>query len=310
MSGINSSLPSGSQKTLFGALLGRFPQQWQSLADKPDETPEAVLRTLWFAAAGAPRSVAHAQQADPLPQLSEGQVEALEGLIVRRLAAVPLAHLCGLQRFMELEFLSSADALIPRKETELLGYAALRLLQERVREQGRALVIDLCTGSGNLAVSLAHHEANCEVHAVDICAPAVALAQRNVERHRLEGRVFVYEGDLFGPLDCPRFHGQVDMIVCNPPYISSAKVNKMQAEIAGFEPREAFDGGPFGLNMFKRLFAEVPSYLKPASWLCFEIGAGQGNYLMRALADKPVFASVESVQDASGVVRAIVAKSC
>ncbi len=221
-----------------------------------------------------------------------------------RAAGVPLAHLTGWQRFMGLDFHTSLDALIPRKETELLAAAALEILRDTVRERGPARVLDLCTGSGNLALTLAHFEPACEVCATDISNEAIALARRNAQQHRLTERVRFFRGDLFGAL--PADTDAFDLIICNPPYISSGKLDR--SELIVHEPRMAFDGGPFGLNIITRLVQESPARLKPGSWLCFEIGRGQGEFVGRLLERSGKYVEISKFFDAADDVRALAAR--
>ncbi len=280
---------------------------WVGLPDKPEETPESTLRALWFAAADEPCSVERAARLE-LPALDPAAREALEALVERRLAGVPLAHITGRQSFMGLELLAGPEALVPRRETELLGRAALELLRRTVDERGTALVLDLCTGSGNLALALAHHEPRCSVIGGDLSADAVRLAQRNAERTGLAGRVGFVRGDLLAPFEEAGLRGAADMIVCNPPYISTGKAAAMPTEIAAFEPRLAFDGGAFGVSILFRLVSGSPQFLKASSWLCFEVGAGQGEPMAARLERAGSFAEVRGVHDAAGVLRVLLAR--
>ena len=282
---------------------------WAGLPDKPEETPTSTLRALWFYAAGEPCSVARAQMRD-LPALHAGGREALQRLVDQKVAGIPLAHLTGRQSFMGLELLAGPEALVPRRETELLGTAALELLRQMVAGRGFAFVIDVCTGSGNLALALAHYEPRCEVIGGDLSPEAIDLARRNAEHVGLADRVRFVRGDLFALGDgSARLRGAADLIVCNPPYISTGKVAQMPREIANYEPRLAFDGGQFGISILLRLVAEAPEFLKPESWLCFEVGVGQGEPTARRLERSGTYAVVERVRDGDGDVRAILART-
>jgi release factor glutamine methyltransferase len=277
-----------------------------TLADKPEETPDTTLRALWHLACGNCLS-AEAAAETRLPTLDSGAEKRLAELIRQRIAGVPLAHLTGRQRFMGIELLAGKEALIPRHETELLGRGALDLLRRIAGEQVRPLVIDVCTGSGNLALALARHVNSARVFAADLSADAVALARRNAQWLGLGDRVEVREGDLLAPFEQAEFFGNVDLLTCNPPYISSKKVDGMPGEIVGFEPRLAFDGGPLGVKILQRLVREAPRYLKTGGWLAFEVGFGQGRAVMQRLKHTGAYSRVESVSDASGEIRAILA---
>ncbi|MGB7540848.1 MAG: methyltransferase, partial [Burkholderiales bacterium] len=164
---------------LYRELLSKLAANFRALPDKPEETAESTLQALAYAAMGQPKSVVLARTL-PIAELDELGATKLRELVGQRLAGTPLAHITGRQHFMGLELLAGPEALVPRKETEILGNAALNLLRDIVRARGQAVVVDICTGSGNLALSLASHEPAARVYAADISHDAVDLARRNV----------------------------------------------------------------------------------------------------------------------------------
>lgn len=287
------------------ALLARL-AALPSLDDKPEETPEATLRALWWTATGTPRSVDLAIEGE-LPALTGPQAEALDALIDRRLAGVPLAYLTGRQRFLGIEMLAAPGALIPRKETEILGRGALTVIHDAAQTRGAVTVIDVCTGSGNLALAYAAHEPRARVLASDLSAEAIAVARDNARLTGLSDRVDFREGDLLAPFG-PDLDGAVDVLSCNPPYISTAKVKAMAAEIADHEPGLAFDGGPFGVRLLTRLINEAPRLVRPGGWICFEVGLGQGPAMGQRLEAHGAYQNVRRFVDASGAVRALAAR--
>ena len=295
-----------SQQALFEELLAKIAARWAGLPDKPDENPENNLRALWLATLGKPLSVKQLGSGD-LPALDQAAESRLRELVDHRVSDVPLAHLTGRQSFMGVEMLAGPEAMIPRQETEILGDAALAILKKLVEQRGSTQVLDLCTGSGNLALVLAFHVPGCQIVGVDLSPEAVELAKRNAEHLGLTDRVQFREGDLFGPLESADFWGQADLVVCNPPYISSAQVEALPHEISGFEPRLAFDGGPFGVKILTRLIREAPRFLKPASWLCFEVGLGQGRMMASMLDKSPHYGPVQTLCDDGGNLRALAA---
>lgn len=273
------------------------------LPDKPEESPEATLRALWLKVNGTPAS-AELASVTALPSLSNDEIESLRGLVAQRLAGVPLAHLTGRQRFMGFELLAGPQALVPRKETELLGTTALA----RATPGGEStLVLDVCTGSGNLAVAVARSSPQATVHAADLAEDAVELARENVRFAGVDPAVSVWAGDLFAAFP-EELQGQADLVICNPPYISSGRVDTMDAEISAHEPRLAFDGGSFGVAVISRLIADAPAWLKPGGWLCFEIGLGQGPHWVKVLSRRGDYDVVEPAMNADGDIRVIAAR--
>ncbi len=293
---------------LYERSLARLRTAALFAADKPDETPESTARALWLAAAGAPRAVT--RSTGGLPELSHPQSERFEALLNRRIAGEPLAYLLGRQEFMGYEFLTARGALIPRRETELLGRAAADLARALAAERGSVRVLDLCTGSGNLAVALALEEPRALVWASDLEADAVALAARNVAFHDVGARVTLLTGDLFGAVDqAAPPPAPFDLIVCNPPYIPTHKARSIPVEVGGFEPTAAFDGGDFGLSILFRLIADAPRHLVAGGWLCFELGAGQGRLIEKRLSGHGGYGEVRTVADHAGTVRAVMARA-
>jgi release factor glutamine methyltransferase len=291
----------------YAKFLADLESGFQQLPDKPEETASATLSALAQLAAGRQLSVV-AAAAESLPTLNEAQQRHLGSLITQRLSGVPLAHLTERQRFMGLELLAGPDALIPRHETELLAGAAVARAKDVASRQSSVLAIDVCTGSGNVALAVAHHVPGARVFAADLSESAVALARRNAELLGLTARVTLAAGDLLAPFDNAEFHGKVDVLSCNPPYISTGKLETMPTEIIGFEPSLAFDGGPLGIRIIQRLITEAPRFLRSGGWLCFEVGLGQGNPVRNRVIKSGHFEDVETVNDSQGEPRAIVAR--
>lgn len=221
------------------------------------------------------------------------------------------AYRTGRRAFMGLDLLVSQGTLVPRQETELLGTTALRLLQELGLPEG-PLVIDMCCGSGNLACALAHHLTRARIYAVDVTPSCVDLARRNAERLGLAGRVSVRCGDLFAALAdlSPQggAAGVVDAIVCNPPYISTGRLDGERADLLSHEPREAFDGGPFGIAIQQRVIREALPFLRPGGWLLFEIGLGQERQVTALFDRSRSYHDIKSIADADGAPRVLLAQ--
>lgn len=276
--------------------------------DKPEETPESTLRALWCVAAGSPVSARGAVH-ETLGGLDDEGVARLVGLVERRLSGIPLAHLTERQHFMGLDFLAGKGALIPRVETEILGRAVLGVAKALADARGLITVLDICTGAGNIAIAIAVHEPRTMVFASDLAPEAVELARANAKHLGVKERVELTEGDMFGAFHSEAFLGRIDIVTCNPPYISSAKVGLMDREVSLHEPRLAFDGGAFGVTILIRLIREAPKFLKPDSFLCFEVGLGQGDAITRMLENARVYRNIEPKVDASGEIRAFIAQT-
>lgn len=282
---------------LFHELLAQLEANWQGLPDKPEETPHSTLSTLWnFVAPDEPES---------FRALTPKETVHVKDLVARRMEGEPLAYLIGRQHYMGLALMTSPDAMIPRKETELLGQTALHLAQRLAGERGKLQAVDLCTGSGNVALALAYYVSDYHGFGSDISENAVRLAQRNANALRVADRVQFVAGDLFEPFERAGFVQVFDLITCNPPYIATANAEKMADEITQYEPREAFDGGPFGINVMMRLIREAPRYLKPGSWLVFEVGLGQGEVMQRMMDKTAAYQHIESRHDENGQIRVL-----
>jgi release factor glutamine methyltransferase len=211
----------------------------------------------------------------------------------------------GTTTFLGVELAVLPDALVPREETELLGRTALELIHGLGRP---ARVVDMCCGAGNLACALAALSPDARVWASDLTDGAVHNARVNVEKLGLSDRVIIAQGDLFAPLETVGLQGTINLIVCNPPYISTGRLEKDRGHLLEHEPREAFDGGPYGLSIHQRVIAAAPDYLAPGGWLAFEIGEGQDRQLDLLFKRARRFAQAEARRDAAGAVRVMLAQ--
>ncbi len=285
------------------AELRRALEQLPASPDLPEETAEATLRALWHAAAGQPLSASAACET-ALPALDDDGLQRLRQLAGRRIAGTPLAHLTGRQRFLDMEMLATPGALVPRRETELLAREAIALVGTL---PPGALAVDACTGCGNIALALARHgPAQLRVFGADLSEEAVALARENARHLGLAQRVAFECGDLLAPFQTDAFLGRVSLLTCNPPYISSGRVDDLGH--AGREPRLAFDGGPLGVAILLRLLQEAPHLLADGGWLAFEVGLGQGAAFARRLQSSPDWDTVRPATDVHGAVRVLLAR--
>jgi len=292
-------------ESLYSTYLQKLSSEISILTDKSEETTDNTLKALWLAAAGTPVSVLKAEDTE-LTELNTQQTEMLDTLINERIKGVPLAHITGRQSFMGMEMLASGSALIPRKETEILGYTAIETLKGI--QQPDLLVLDVCTGAGNIALAIASSCETCKVYAADLSPEAVELARENSKFLNKTAQLEFYCGDLLEPFKDAGLKGKINLLTCNPPYISSSKVADMPDEISEFEPGLAFDGGAFGINLLKRLITDAEVYLCHDGYLAFEVGLGQGNMIKKLVEKSALYKNIKTVNDDSGNIRVIVAQ--
>lgn len=291
-------------EALFSRLKIELDEKLHFLEDKPEETVESTLKACWFTAFGKPKSAEGAVKGD-LPELNQSQVKVLNQLIGQRLKNIPLAHITGRQNFMGIELLADKRALIPRKETEILGEKALEISQSLAKRKEYVRVMDICSGSGNLGLAIAYYNNKVTVFSTDLSQDAVELAKDNISFLNLEDRMHAEQGDLFSAFEKEEHYEKTDVIVCNPPYISSGKVTKMKTEISGHEPALAFDGGMFGTKIIQRLITGAPKFLVAKGWLVFEVGLGQGPFIMDLCERTGNYFPIHSVNDEKNNIRVI-----
>lgn len=222
------------------------------------------------------------------------QLDALRDLVKRAGLHEPVAYLTGRTEFYSIELDITADCMIPRPETELLVQRAIEFL--RVRE-GVQFVCDLCTGSGCIAVAIAKNFPAARVIATDISAGALEVAARNIEKHNLHERVELLQGDLFEPLVGQLDVTEFDLIVCNPPYVSSAEYETLASNVKDYEPKSALLAGTDGLDVYRRLIEKADSFLKPGAALMLEIGYAQGPAVRKLLEQTDTFAEINIEKD-------------
>lgn len=226
--------------------------------------------------------------------VTQEQLNDLHGLIKRAGQNEPVAYLIGKTEFYSLELDITPDCLIPRPETELLVERAVEFLRKRT---GRQFVCDLCTGCGCIAVAIAGNFSDAGIIATDICDAALNVAAGNIEKHRLKDRIKLLCGDLFDPvvpeLDVRRF----DLIVCNPPYVSASEFETLDKNVKNYEPRLALFAGEDGLDIYRRVVAQVDKFLKPGAALMLEIGYRQGQSVSQLLEQAGCFRKITIEKD-------------
>ncbi|WP_309397850.1 peptide chain release factor N(5)-glutamine methyltransferase [Cerasicoccus maritimus] len=222
--------------------------------------------------------------------LTDEVLDKLRPLVGRRARREPLQYILGETEFLDVKLKCDARALIPRQETEELA----DLLVQNFGKTPPASVLDLGTGTGALALSLAQAWPDAAVIAVDLSADALALAQENAEANGLSARVQFVQGSWFTGVN-----GRFDLIVSNPPYLTEEEMTTAEPEVVKFEPTGALVSGADGLDDLRKIFAEAPKFLNPGGMLAVETGIAQ-HEILADLANQVGFARVESIKDLDG----------
>jgi release factor glutamine methyltransferase len=238
--------------------------------------------------------------------LSAEQVSRFETLLERRLRREPVAYITGRKEVWSLDFLVTPNVLIPRSETELVIEVALSLTAT-LAAQRRLRVIDIGTGSGAIAVSLATELTGARVWATDISLRALAVGRSNARLNGVAERVGFMAGDLFAALS-PRSQA-FDLIVSNPPYIRRDEIATLEPEVNQWEPRAALDGGADGLEFYRRMAAQAWQFLTPEGAMVMEIGAGTDREVLAILNQSGRYRDLGVVQDYAGNDRVMVARN-
>lgn len=268
------------------------------LAKKGIENPRADAQILLGHVLGYDRTYLTVNFAE---QPAEADRNRFKELIQRRVAGWPVAYLVGKRGFYTLEFEVTPAVLVPRPDTETLVAEALTFLKPLKAPD----VLDLGTGSGCIAVTVAHGKKDARVTAVDVSPDALAVAKRNAEKNGVADRVTFRQGDLFDPLPAG---AEFDLVVSNPPYIAHAEFAALPPDVRDHEPRVALDGGADGLNFYRRIAPGVVPFLKPGGKLLLEIGATQDADVRAILGAQPGLELGPTLKDMGKLPRVVTAK--
>ena len=233
----------------------------------------------------------------------QGQ-RSFERSIERRKLREPLQYITGTQEFWGIPLTVTPDVLIPRPETEFVVEAALKAVSGHTTP----VIVDLCTGSGCIAISLAKELPKARLFATDRSDLAVPIAQENARQNGVADRIRFLEGDLFGPLEEMDLRGRIDCIVTNPPYVRSGDLVTLQPEVRDFEPEMALVAGPDGTEIAERIIHRAPEYLKSGAPLIMEMGIGQAAALRNIIEHTHAFGPIEIVKDLAGIERVIITR--
>jgi len=263
---------------------------------------ESVEQEAWWIVQHVLRLSAHHVVIDRDRLLASTELADVKGLIQRRVGREPLQYILGTQEFCGLEFHVNPAVLIPRPETELL----VEYVAQRISSEQPATIVDVCTGSGCIAVAIARQRPRARLIATDLSSRSLDVARQNAVRHSVGERMIWLEGNLLGALAGQRLEGQVDIIVSNPPYIAEADWATLQPEVRLFEPRGALIAGPQGTELHERLLREAGRYLSPGGALILEIGAGQARAIRQIVEQISGYRFHRLVYDAAGLERVVI----
>lgn len=230
----------------------------------------------------------------PEAELSEGQEQAFTEAIAKRCEHIPVQYITGVQNFMGLDFMVNENVLIPRYDTEILVEEVMKNLHDGFS------VLDMCTGSGCILLSLLHYSNHCTGTAVDVSEKALAVAKQNSENLGLNAEWI--QSNLF-----EKVSGTYDIIVSNPPYIRSDVIPTLMEEVKNHEPMLALDGMEDGLYFYGKIVEESPKYLVNGGMLFFEIGYDQGEAVGSLMKEKG-FQDVTVIKDYAGLDRVVYGK--
>lgn len=268
----------------------------QYFRDKGIESPRLEAELL----------LAHALNCRRIDLLVNYDAEPLEAeratfreLVRRRAEHWPTAYLIGQREFFLLPFDVSPAVLIPRPETETLVLAAL----DELRTRPSARVLELGTGSGCIAVSIGKQCPDATIVAIDVSPDALEIAKANARRHGVEARIDFRQGDWFSPLGEESF----DLIVSNPPYVTTAEIETLAAEVREHEPRHALDGGPDGLAFYRRIAADGARHLASGGLVAVEVGANQAEAVVELFRAADLVPQ-NVLKDAAGIARVVLAR--
>jgi len=276
---------------------------WAQRSLHTSGSTNASQEALWLLAYAF--GMKHHELASRKDQAASGEERArAESVVSRRMAREPLQYILGTQEFCGLDFHVNSAVLIPRPETELL-------VQELIREgwfsEGTVLV-DVGTGSGCVAVTLATILTGTRIFALDCSGDALTVAKSNAERHGVSDNITWKEGDLLSPLRECHVVGAVDAIVSNPPYIAEEVWAGLQPEVREFEPRRALVAGQKGTEFHERLLHDAREFLVPGGLLAMELGQGQAPFVRQVAEQIGGYSGIQTVKDESGIERVMIAR--
>lgn len=250
---------------------------------------------------GLPRHQLYARLNETLEKKA---LSRFQRAISKRSKRIPIQYLLGRVEFMSLDFLIKKGIFIPRPETEFLVEAVL----ERAQVSREVKIMDIGTGSGNIAVSLAVTLASARIYASDISQRALRVARLNAERYLVEDKVSFLHGSLYEPFEGLGLEGYVDFIVSNPPYVPVKEWKTLQPEVRDYEDPQALLGGEEGLDCYCALVKGAPRWLRSGGWLILELGEDQADRVEALIRGVAELGDITLVKDLQGIRRVIIAR--
>lgn len=242
--------------------------------------------------------------------LEENIVNKFKAAVQKRILAIPLQYITGETYFYGLKLFVSEGVFIPRPETEALVERIIKLANSSF--SNRLKMLDLCTGSGNISVSLTKNLQYCTITSSDINIKALELARQNSLLHGVSGQIEFVQSDLFAAWDNNQVYKQesnrFDIIVANPPYVSSEQMARLPADVLN-EPKEALYGGSDGLDFYRKIIIQSSSYLKKHGYIAFEFGDFQAKSIEQIIKTSKFFEPPEFFADLNGIFRFVIARS-
>jgi len=238
--------------------------------------------------------------------LTGGELSDYRSLIKRRALREPLHYITGTREFWSLDFMLDSHVLIPRPDTEIMVEQGLNLAQHLPDSQGQIRILDVGTGSGALAVSLAKDLQEAEIWATDISEAALEVARGNARKHHVEDRIRFIQGDLLEPLQGQdvTFH----LLLSNPPYIPSEDYSNLPPEIRDYEPRIALDGGEGGMKFIERIIRDGVEFVKRGGWILLEMSPDQTDRALDLIAQTKGYGQKRRVKDYGQHYRVVMAQ--
>lgn len=239
--------------------------------------------------------------------LTENEISGYRSLIKRRLLHEPVQYITGIQEFWSLDFMVNPQVIIPRPESELLVEQAVKQVGTHFTQKNRSpRILDLGTGSGVLAISIAKEVPQAQIWATDLSEGALSIARRNAEKHGISERINFMCGDLWEPI--ANLDVTFDMIISNPPYIASEEYDDLMPEVRDYEPRLALDGHEGGMYFIEKILHEGLDYMSPGGWLIMEMSPHQTGKALRLAEQIKGYGEKTRIKDYSHAYRVVMAQ--